>query len=83
MSTAGNHRSHWASSPGAYSVRCTGSGGTNNRRNSATRSFSWVIDRSHPMRSAITVAGILGCSASNARIAGSNASTAHALGARS
>jgi hypothetical protein len=63
-------------------VRCTGSGGTNNERSSATRSFSWVIDRSQPIRSAITVAGILGCCANSSRIARSNSSTAHGFGLR-
>ena len=63
-------------------MRCTGSGGTNNGRSSATRNFSCVIDRSQPIRSAITVAGIRGNAASSSRISGSNASTAHDVGAR-
>jgi hypothetical protein len=57
-------------------VRDAGSAGTNNGRNPRTRSFSIVIDRSHPIRSAITVAGIVGHTSSNPRICGSTASTA-------
>jgi len=40
-------------------------------------------DRVHPIRSAITVAGIVGVLDSNARICGSNASTTDPAGARS
>jgi hypothetical protein len=54
-----------------------GSGGTNNGRNSATRTFSCVPPRSQPIRSAITVAGIRGHAASSSRICGSTASTSH------
>ncbi|MBN9376042.1 MAG: hypothetical protein J0I40_11790, partial [Cellulomonas sp.] len=55
----------------------------NSGRSSRTRSFRIVNDRVHPIRSAITVAGIRGNSASNARIAGSTSSTAEPLGPRS
>jgi hypothetical protein len=41
-------------------VREAGSGGRYTGRNSATRAESTRIDRVHPIRSAITVAGILG-----------------------
>ena len=41
------------------------------------------MEYSHPIRSAITVAGIVGVLDSNARICGSNASTADPAGARS
>lgn len=74
-SAGGNHRSHCTSSPGRYSVRCAGSGTTNNGRNRRTRSLSTVNDRVQPIRSAITVAGIDGHCASNCRICGSTAST--------
>jgi hypothetical protein len=56
----GNHRSHWAISPAAYTVRAAGSGGRYTGRNSATRLDSTRIDRVQPIRSAITVAGIAG-----------------------
>jgi hypothetical protein len=42
---------------------------------SRTRSFKTVSPRSHPTRSAITVAGIVGQACKNSRIRGSNAST--------
>jgi hypothetical protein len=41
-------------------VRDDGSAGRNNGRSTPTRSFSEVIDRSRPIRSAITVAVIVG-----------------------
>ncbi|WP_179090814.1 hypothetical protein [Rhodococcus sp. D-1] len=41
------------------------------------RSCSELIDPPHPMRSAITVAGIVGCSESSALIFGSTALIAH------
>ncbi|CRK60480.1 1-deoxy-D-xylulose 5-phosphate synthase [Alloactinosynnema sp. L-07] len=71
----GNHRSHWAISPAAYVVREAGSGGRYTGRNSATRSDSTRIDRFQPIRSAITVAGIVGYARNNSRIRGSTAST--------
>ena len=79
----GNHKSHCATSPGAYSTRSAGSGGTNSGRSSRTRSFKTVIDRVQPIRSAITVAGIRGNSASSARICGSTSSTSDPRGPRS
>jgi hypothetical protein len=81
-SAGGNHRSHWASSPGRYSVRDAGSGGTNNGRSSRTRTFSTVKDRDQPIRSAITVAGMSGHCASNSRIRGSAASAIDPFGGR-
>ena len=83
MSTGGNHRSHWARSPGTYVVREAGSGGRYTGRSSRTRSLSTVIDRA-PSRSAraITVAGIVGNSRSSSRIAGSTASTADPFAGR-
>jgi hypothetical protein len=52
----------------------TGSGGANSGRNSRTRTFSTVSERSQLIRSAITVAGMSGHCASNSRIRGSAAS---------
>ena len=82
-STGGNHRSHCIRCPGRYVVRDDGSGGRNSGRSTRTRSLSTVNDRSHPTRSAITVAGILGVTRSSSRIAGSNTSTDDPLGGRS
>ena len=48
------------SSSAAYAVRLAGSDGRYAGCSSATRSRSTRIDRSHPIRSAITVAGIAG-----------------------
>jgi len=79
----GNHRSHCTISPGRYSVRSAGSAGANNGRSSATLARSTEGDRVHPIRSAITVAGIVGVLANNARICGSNASTTDPARARS
>jgi hypothetical protein len=59
-STGGNQKSCWAISPARYVVRPDGSGGKYNGRSSATRPDSTRIDRCQPIRSAITVAGILG-----------------------
>jgi len=81
--TGGNHKSHWATSPAAYTVRLAGSGGRYAGRSSATRSRSTRIDRSHPIRSAITVAGIDGYALSSSRIRGSAASTIDPLRGRS
>ena len=83
IGTGGNHRSHCASSPGRYSRRSAGSGGRNNGRNSRTRSLRMVNECVQPIRSAITVAGILGCSASNTRTCGSTLSTSDPRGPRS
>ena len=51
-------------------------------RSPATFSRSTVIDRSQPIRSAITVAGIVGPSFSCSRIAGSASSAIEPFGAR-
>jgi hypothetical protein len=56
-------------------VRSAGSGGLNNGRSNAIRARSTDDECSHPIRSAITVAGIAGNSVNNRRIAGSNSST--------
>jgi hypothetical protein len=63
-------------------VRPAGSGGRYAGRNSRTRSLNTVIPRDQPTRSAITLAGIVGTSASWARIASSKASTADPAGLR-
>jgi hypothetical protein len=72
---SGNHRSHWATSPAAYAVLEAGSGGRYTGRNSRTRSLSTVSDRVQPIRSAMTVAGIVGHAANSPRMRGSTAST--------
>ena len=74
MVTGGNQKSHWAISPAAYAVRDAGSGGRYAGRSSATRSRSTRTECSHPIRSAITVAGIVGYAFSSSRIRGSAAS---------
>ena len=67
----GNQKSSCTRPPGSYAVRPAGSCGRYSGRSSPTRSRSTVIDRSQPIRSATTVAGIVGHSASCSRIAGS------------
>ena len=59
-SMSGNHKSHCAISPASYTVREAGSGGRYTGRNSATRADNVRIERGQPIRSAITVAGIVG-----------------------
>jgi hypothetical protein len=81
--TGGNHRSHWAISPAAYAVRLAGSGGRYTGRSSATRSRSTRTDLSHPIRSAITVAGIVGHARRSSRTLGSTASTTDSFRGRS
>jgi hypothetical protein len=81
-SIGGNHRSCWAISPATYWVRDAGSGGRYTGRSSRTRSLSTVNPRVQPIRSAITVAGIVGETASNSRIGGSTASTTDPTGRR-
>jgi len=66
---------HCTISPAVYVVRSAGSGGLNNGRNCAIRARNTEEECSHPIRSAITVAGMSGNSVSNLRIAGSNPST--------
>lgn len=78
----GNQKSSCTRPPGSYAVRPAGSAGRYSGRSSPTRSRSTVIDRSHPIRSATTVAGIVGHSASCSRIAGSASSTIEPFGAR-
>ncbi len=79
----GNHRSHCTISPDRYSLQSAGSAGVNNGRNSATLARSTNAERVHPIRSAITVAGIVGVFDNNARICGSNTSTTDPARARS
>jgi hypothetical protein len=79
---SGNHRSHWAISPGRYEVFSTGSRPRYSGRNTATLARKIDEECSQPTRWAITVAGILGYCANNARIAGSNASTNDPAGLR-
>jgi len=72
----GNHRSHCAASPASQTSRSAGSGGRRSgrsRRSRRTLSRNHVIDPSQPTRSAITVAGISGCSTRIARTRPSNA----------
>ncbi|OIQ80460.1 hypothetical protein GALL_377780 [mine drainage metagenome] len=83
IGTGGNHRSHWATSPGAYSTRSAGSTPANNGRSSRIRSLRIVNDPVQPIRSAITVAGIVGNSASSTRTRASTASTLEPRDARS
>jgi len=78
----GNHRSHCTISPATYVVRSAGSAGRYNGRSNAIRARSDDDECSHPIRSAITVAGMSGNCVSNARIAGSNPSTIEPAAAR-
>src|SRR5674476_267269 len=78
----GNHRSHCTISPAVYVVRSAGSGGLNNGRSNATLARNTDDECSHPIRSAITDAGISGKPVNNRRIAGSNSSTREPCGAR-
>jgi len=79
----GNHRSHCAISPAAYVVRETGSGGRYTGRSSATRADRVRIEWVQPIRSAMTVAGIVGYARSSSRIRGSTSSTIDPPGDRS
>ena len=78
----GNHRSHCTISPAAYVVRSAGSAGVNIGRSCAILARNTDDECSHPIRSAITVAGMSGNSVSNLRIAGSNASTSDPVRSR-
>ena len=80
---SGNQKSSWASSPAAYDVRDDGSGGRQAGRSSATLVRSVRPEYGHPIRSAITLAGIVGYAASSSRIRGSNASATDPFGSRS
>src|SRR5215207_4758209 len=71
----GNQKSHCAISPAKYVVRDDGSGGRYTGRSSATRALKVRIEYGHSIRSAITVAGIVGRASSSSRIRGSTAST--------
>src|ERR671932_2280617 len=81
-SVGGNHRVCWAISPATYWVREAGSGGRYTGRSSRTRALSTVNPRVQPIRSAITVAGIVGYAASSSRIRGSTPSTIDPAGQR-
>jgi hypothetical protein len=63
-------------------VRDAGSGGRYTGRSSATRPESTRIEYDQPIRSAITVAGIVGVACNNSRIRGSTASTTDSRGGR-
>jgi len=69
-------------SPATYAVRDDGSGGRNTGRSSRTRAESTVIPRVQPIRSAITVAGMVGVCASSCRIRGSTPTTTDPVAAR-
>lgn len=68
----GNHKSHWAASPGNQISRSEGSTGRWSGRRRRTLSRNHVIVPVQPTRSAITVAGMSGVSLSSWRTAGSN-----------
>lgn len=63
----GNHRSHCAASPAVHVIRSAGSTGRCSGRSRRTLSLNHRIEPLQPTRSASTVAGICGTSASNAR----------------
>jgi hypothetical protein len=75
MRGSGNHESHCTISPGRYMMRSAGSSPAYSGRIWRIRSFNVVIEYSHPILSAMTVAGIRGKSASNFRTSVSTAST--------
>ena len=79
----GNHRSHCAASPAAQVNRSTGSGLRYTGRSRRTLSRNQVIDPAQPTRSAITVAGMSGCSSKTARTRDSNGANEVATGIRS
>ena len=80
----GNHRSHCAASPAAHVSRSAGSiGRCSGRRPRFTLSRNHRIDPVHPTRSASTVAGMSGVSASSARTRGSNSVNDVGAGVRS
>ena len=68
----GNHRSHCATSPADHVNRSAGSIGRWSTRTRLTLSRNQRIEPVHPTRSASTVAGMSGVSASNARTRSSN-----------
>jgi hypothetical protein len=79
----GNHRSHCAASPGAHDSRSAGSGRRYCGRSRRTLSRNQRIEPSQPTRSAITVGGISGNSASSARTRASNVENDVGSGLRS
>ena len=64
-------------------MRSAGSAGANNGRSAATLARSTDAECSQPIRSAITLAGIVGVAVSSARICPSKASTREPAGLRS
>jgi hypothetical protein len=68
----GNHKSHCAASPGAHTSRSAGSGRRSSGRSRATFSRNHDGEPDQPTRSAITVAGMSGNSASNVDTRSSN-----------
>lgn len=83
MLVAGNHKSHCVAFPGVWTNRSAGSRSAYNGRNSRIRSFRIVIECSHPIRSAITVAGMSEVECNNRRTSGSTASTSDPFRGRS
>lgn len=79
----GAPRSHWAASPGSHTSRSAGSILRCSGRSRRTLSRNHVIDPSPPTRSAITVAGISGCSLRIARTLDSNGVNEVGTGLRS
>ena len=79
----GNHRSHCAASPASQTSRSAGSGRRCSGRSRLTFSRNQVIDPDQSTRSAITVAGISGNSASSARTLLSNGENDVGAGLRS
>ena len=69
----GNHKSHWAASPGDHTSRSAGSGRRCSGRKRATFSRNHDDEPVQPTRSASTVAGIWGNSTNSARTRDSNA----------
>jgi len=74
--TGGNHRSHWAESPGRWLSRSAGSFGAYSTRSRATFLRNHDGEPNQPTRSANTEAGIAGNSASSCRTCASNGSNA-------
>jgi hypothetical protein len=68
---------------GQVGLAGAGSGGRYTGRNSPTRSRRIRIECAHPIRSAITMAGIVGNACSSSRIRGSTSSTSDHRSARS
>ena len=79
----GNHRSHCAASPASQTSRSAGSGRRCSGRSRRTLSRNHVIEPGQSTRSAITVAGISGCSDKIARTLASNGANDVAAARRS